>query len=105
MSFSPLTDADIQRVVDLVVGEVEPLRIVLFGSVARGEQHDGSDIDLMVVMPEGVRCLDVAKQLYRLGIPRADFIVTTPTHLAANEHRSGLVYRDIARDGRELYAA
>jgi hypothetical protein len=30
-----------------------PLALVLFGSFARGEEADGSDIDLLVVLPSG----------------------------------------------------
>jgi len=106
MSASPIpTSSDLQRVVDLVVEAVQPLRIVLFGSVARGEDHSYSDIDMMVVVPDGVRRLDVGKQLYDLGIPGVEFLVTTPALYARRKADAGLVYRDVERDGRELYAA
>lgn len=105
MSFPPPTDADIQRVVDLVVETVQPLRIVLFGSQARGDSRPDSDVDLMVVVPDGVRRLDVAKQLYDLGLPRVEFVVTTPELYERRKGSPGLVYRSIEREGHELYAA
>jgi predicted nucleotidyltransferase len=105
MSFPAPTEADIQRAVDLVVDTVQPLRIVLFGSAARGELKPGSDVDMMVVVPDGVRRLDVAKQLYDLGLPRIEFVVTTPTLYERRKHSTGLVYRSIEREGHELYAA
>jgi predicted nucleotidyltransferase len=105
MSFPPPTQADIQRVVDLVVEAVQPLRVVLFGSQARGDTRPESDIDLMVVMPDGVRRLDVAKQLYDLGVPRVEFVVTTPELYERRKASPGLVYRSIERDGHELYVA
>lgn len=99
------TDADIQCVVDLVVQTVQPLRIVLFGSRARGDARPDSDVDLMVVVPDGARRLDVAKRLYDLGIPRFEFVVTTPTLYERRKDSPGLVYRNIEREGHELYAA
>ena len=34
---------------ECIVKEVNPLRIILFGSAARGQSHEGSDIDLLVI--------------------------------------------------------
>ena len=110
MSFPPPTEADIQRVVDLVVATARPLRIVLFGSAARGELRDGSDLDMMVVVPEGTDTLRMSQQLYvemsRQGVAiGVDLVVTTPTRLERRKDSLGSVYREVARDGRELYAA
>ena len=113
MSFPPPTEADIQLVVDLVVETVRPLRIVLFGSAARGELREGSDLDMMVVVTEGVDTLRLAQQLHRamLDIPEVarrvsvDFVVTTTDRYEARKNSLGSVYRDVDRDGRELYAA
>ena len=44
----------IDKLVDEVVKKVRPLKIILFGSTARGETGKHSDIDLLVVVPEGV---------------------------------------------------
>jgi len=110
-SFPIPTEADIQRVVALVVETVQPLRIVLFGSAARGELREGSDLDLMVVMPEGVDTLKVAQALHvAMGRERdllvgVDFIVTTPSRFETHKDSLGNVCRDVARDGQELYAA
>lgn len=111
MSFPAPTQADIQRVVDLVVETVQPLRIVLFGSAARGELRPGSDLDMMVVVPEGVDELRTAQALHvAMGRERdlliaVDFIVTTMQRYEAQKNSIGSVCRDVARDGRELYAA
>ena len=65
------------RIIDLLVQKivetVNPLKIILFGSAARGEMKQDSDIDLLVVMPEGVHRRRTAQLLYRqingLGVP------------------------------------
>jgi predicted nucleotidyltransferase len=113
MSFPPPSEADIQRVVQLVVETASPLRIVLFGSAARGELRDGSDLDIMVVVGEGSDTLRVAQRLYvemarRRGVqsfPCVDFVVSTPGRYEDRKNSLGSVYREVERDGRELYAA
>ena len=42
-----------------MVEAVHPLRIILFGSAARGDMRPDSDIDLLIVMPEGANCDEV----------------------------------------------
>lgn len=113
MSFPPPTASDIQEVVDLVVQTAGPLRVVLFGSAARGELRDGSDLDMMVVVSEGSDTLRIAQALHmamgrerdlvaRVGV---DFVVTTPSRYEQGRASLGSVYREIDRDGQELYAA
>ena len=97
-------DLIVQRIVDVL----HPLRIILFGSAARGEAGQDSDIDLLVVMPDGTPRLATAEKLHMrmFGIPAAvDFLVATPSDLERNRDNIGLVYRTILKEGRELYAA
>jgi len=44
----------LRRMVDTIVDEVEPTRIVLFGSQARGDATAASDFDLLVIVDESV---------------------------------------------------
>ena len=39
----------LERVTRSIVDQIDPLRIILFGSAARGEMHAHSDIDLLVI--------------------------------------------------------
>ena len=100
------------RIIDLLVKEivetVNPLKIILFGSAARGEMKQDSDIDLLVVMPEGVHRRRTAQLLYRqisgLGVP-FDILVATPEDLEKHRDNIGLIYRVVLQEGREIYAA
>ena len=98
----------IDRLVKHIVNEVHPLRIILFGSAAKGKFEENSDIDLLVVMPEGVHRRRIAQMLYRkirsLGIP-FDIIVSTPSDLEKHKNNIGLIYRSVLQEGKELYAA
>ena len=48
----PVTDAVLDRMVQAIVDEVDPEQVILFGSRARGDEHESSDIDLIVVEAE-----------------------------------------------------
>lgn len=48
MEFS-VTDSMMQEMVRIIVREVDPIRIVLFGSRATNTDHLDSDIDLLVI--------------------------------------------------------
>ena len=97
----------IDKLVDEVVKRVSPLRIILFGSTARGETGEHSDIDLLVVVPEGVHRRRTAQKLYReikdLGVP-FDIVVATSKDLIEHKDNRGLIYRTALKEGREIYA-
>jgi len=100
--------ASIDALVERIVDSVHPLRIIMFGSAARGDMGPDSDVDLLVVMPEGTHCLDTAGFLHtRLhGIPLSvDILVATPSDLERHKDNIGLIYYVILAEGRDLYVA
>ena len=98
----------IEQLVRRIIEIVQSLRIILFGSAARGEMGPDSDIDVLVVMPEGVHRRRTAQLLYRqirgLGVP-FDILVAAPNDLERHRDNIGLVYQSILQEGREVYAA
>jgi uncharacterized protein len=95
------------EVVDRVVALAHPLRIVLFGSAVDGKFGDDSDLDFLVVIPDGARTDAVADRLNTGVRPRplpCDFVVVTPSVLKRHRHNPGLVYAEILDKGREVYA-
>lgn len=102
-------DSDtIGELLQLIVRAVHPLKVLLFGSAAREQMGPGSDIDVLVVLPDGTHCLDTTQYLYKqllgFGWP-VDILVTTPEILERHRHNAGLVYRRILAEGREIYVA
>lgn len=101
---SKIIDELVQRIVE----EVHPLRIIVFGSAATREVGANSDIDLPVVMPEGVHRRRVSQFLYQkiigLGVP-FDILVATPNDLEKHKEKIGLIYRTILQEGKEVYPA
>ena len=96
----------IDKLVGDIVKSVNPLRIILFGSAARGDAGEHSDIDLLVVMPEGVHRRRTAQKLYReitgLGVP-FDIVVATPQDLEKHKDNRGLIYKRALKEGIEIY--
>ena len=44
-----VTEELLQQIVNRIVMEVDPEQIILFGSQARGDTHEHSDVDLIVI--------------------------------------------------------
>ncbi len=82
------------------------LRVTLFGSYARGEAHEDSDVDILVLLrsathAERARAIDVGGLLgFELLLPIAP-VVMTETEWAELVRRERLLVREIARDGVE----
>lgn len=45
-------DSLIREMVDTIIREADPDTVILFGSHARGNAREGSDVDLLIVEPE-----------------------------------------------------
>ena len=49
---APVTDDLLDQMVQAIVAEVDPEQVILFGSRARGDAREDSDVDLVVVEAE-----------------------------------------------------
>ena len=77
----PASETFIPIMVERIVEGFAPYRVVLFGSHLRGATHKWSDVDLLVVLPNGTDQHHAAVEIHRaLGdVPVAkDIVVTTP---------------------------
>lgn len=81
-------------------------RVVLFGSLARGDVRSTSDIDLLVVLDMPGRFADRLAAVYDAIDPGVgvDALVYTSEELAELSRTRPFVQR-VLREGRELYAA
>ncbi len=96
----------IQDTVERIVRQFHPLRIILFGSHARGTATDESDIDLLVVLrdaPDKRRMAVEIRRALRDMLVSKDIIVTTPDEIARRGNMVGSVLRPALREGRVLY--
>jgi predicted nucleotidyltransferase len=98
----------VEKLINQIVETAHPLRIILFGSAARGDMEPDSDIDLLIVMPEGTDSRAVTRSLYtNVDVMEKDYdlIVTTPKVLEKYKDNCALVYKWALKEGREVYAA
>ncbi len=98
----------LEEIVSRIKNTVRPRQIILFGSAARQEMDRDSDLDLLIVMPEGTHRRNTAKKVYRalrgLGVSK-DIIVVTEKDVAEHKENSSLVLKPAIEEGREVYAA
>jgi predicted nucleotidyltransferase len=106
---APIEDAEIRRVVETIVAGFAPSRIILFGSHARGDAGPDSDLDVLVVMPDGTPRLRTGQAIYQVlsklrGRTRGvDVVVTTETAFTNGAADPGTVISAAHREGRLLY--
>jgi len=96
----------VEAMTSRIVREFRPLRIILFGSHARGEAAADSDVDLLVVLPDPTdrrqAAIAIRRVLSDFLVPK-DIIVTTPEEIQRRGHLVGTVLRPALREGRLLY--
>jgi predicted nucleotidyltransferase len=81
LDYPPVTPEVIEDVVRRILSAGAPLRIVLFGSRARGQAHPNSDLDLLIIEESDLpRYQRAARYLRALvgAFPAKDVIVWTP---------------------------
>lgn len=94
------------EIINRIARQFDPLRIILFGSWARGDARPDSDYDLLVVLPtvEDKRraAILIGNSLSDLPVSK-DIIVTTPVEIKARGEMVGTVLRPALREGVVVY--
>ena len=97
----------LQELTQRIVAAVHPLRIILFGSAGRREMGANSDLDVLVVMPEGTHRRKTVEfihfSLYGFGFAK-DIFVVTPSDIEKHGANPFMVIKPALEEGRELYA-
>ena len=96
----------LQQAVVRLVKRFEPIRIILFGSQARGTADDRSDVDLLVICAVDGKKRDLMVAMDRalkgLGIAR-DIVILTPEEYERDRHIPGTIARPASLEGTVLY--
>lgn len=107
---SSVTPALLNTIVKQIIETVQPDKVILFGSHARGDATASSDLDLMVIMPNlnGQRRIDLSSAIRRnlSNIPvDKDIVVVTSQDITEYRDFSGYVIKPALQEGQVLYDA
>jgi predicted nucleotidyltransferase len=98
----------VDELVQCIVEVAHPLRVILFGSAARGEMGPNSDLDVLVVMPDGVHRRKTGQEIYRhlwgFGFAK-DIIVVTESDIREYGSNPYMILKNALEEGKELYHA
>jgi len=98
------------KIRDCLVGVIDPSRILVFGSYARGEANADSDIDIAVITDSAkatrenlIRCrVALREALSGTGLA-IDFILQSGAQFDLAMRQKGSIQASIAKDGVVLY--
>jgi predicted nucleotidyltransferase len=89
-----------------IVQELNPEKIVLFGSYAYGNPNRDSDVDLLVIMKTKASPKDRSWAVSRLLLPRpfpVDILVKTPREVKQGLETGDFFLKEILTRGKVLY--
>lgn len=102
-----LDPALLADIVKRIRNAIHPLRIILFGSAARGGMTEDSDLDILIIVPDGTHRRRASREAFRAlrGIGTAkDIIVVTDKDVANYSDNPSLILKPALEEGMELYA-
>lgn len=96
----------VEKLVNRIVAEYVPEKVILFGSQVWGEPNAGSDIDLLVIKDTVASRLERGREIERIimgsGIP-VDALVFTPQEVEERLEFDDFFITDIVNNGKVLY--
>ena len=108
MVFQEQFEKEVQDIVKQLIRLYKPDKIILFGSLAKGQINQGTDIDLFIVksdVPEfGVERIRQLDALIKYTLA-TDFIVYKPDELEQRLNLGDPFVKNILEEGKVLYDA
>jgi uncharacterized protein len=99
-------EAKIPEIKEKIVREINPEKIILFGSYAWGEPTEDSDVDFLIIKksdePRRSRQISLRQKLFGSGVPM-DLLIYTPEELEKRMSIRDVFIRKILRDGKLIY--
>ena len=100
---------NIQKLANEFVKKVKPLKIMLFGSFAKGSDTDESDYDFYIVVDDNRNVAEAIREAYRASVHiknrPVDIVVGTNSRFKRKSHASysQMVEREVEEYGILLY--
>jgi len=99
---------NIDKIISLIVSLVAPEQIILFGSYARGDNNEKSDIDLLIIKKDLINEREINNILYmaffenKINIP-IDLISIDYDKYNELNNEIGYIYKTIKEQGKIIY--
>jgi predicted nucleotidyltransferase len=101
-----ITEKKLIEIIDKISSNYNPEKIILFGSYAKGNPGEASDIDLFIIkdsiLPRYKRGLEVRRLLYGSMIP-IDLLVYTPKEIDLQKDKKYSFVYEVLNTGRVVY--
>ena len=97
-----------KQIVAFITSKLSPERIILFGSYARGDNTENSDIDILIIIKNLENERKITGTLYKellkenISIP-IDFIAIDYDKYNKLKDEIGYIYKTIEQEGQILY--
>lgn len=101
-----INDKTIEDIRDLIAQKVSPLKIILFGSHARGDNNKESDLDLLIIMESSLPRHKRSKEIRILlskYIFGKDILVYTPEEIEEWRGVPDAFITTAIKEGKVLY--
>ena len=97
---------ELARFIEIVTQQMQPERIILFGSCATGQIGEWSDLDLVVIAPTDLPFYERIKHILCSVRPQVgmDILVYTPAEWAEMVSQRSFIQEEILNKGQVVYA-
>jgi predicted nucleotidyltransferase len=98
----------IDKIIPIIVSFASPDQIILFGSYARGDNTDKSDIDLLIVKKGLKNGRRISGSIYmaflenEIGVPVDLLTIDYDRYIELN-NKIGYIYKTIKEEGKVIY--
>jgi predicted nucleotidyltransferase len=98
----------IDKIIPIIVSLASPDQIILFGSYARGDNTEKSDIDLLILKKGLVKGRDIIGSIYmaflenKINIP-VDLLAIDYNRYIELNNKIGYIYKTIKEQGKVIY--
>lgn len=99
-----ILNSELNRIVNVIISTYNPQQVILFGSLANGNVHEYSDIDLIVVKESDKSFYERLEEVILLTLPKvgADILVYTPQEFATIQNRL-FIEEEVMKKGKVIY--
>jgi predicted nucleotidyltransferase len=99
-------EQEIEKVATRIGEEINAFLVILFGSYARGQAGEYSDVDLMIVAESELPRFKRSRELYKLFRPYPfgmDLVVYTPEEIEKGKKSPISFISRVLREGKTVY--